>query len=73
MFFSATYSPQIINFIKQVTDADRTIKIELPKEKLIPKGIKQYYICAKRAPDDPRGFNPKLRLLRQLIETIDTT
>ena len=73
MFFSATYSPQIINFIKQVTDADRTIKIELPKEKLTLKGIKQYYICAKRAADDPRGFNPKLRLLRQLIETIDTT
>ncbi len=73
LFFSATYSPQIINFIKQVTDADKTIKIELPKEKLTLKGIKQYYICAKRTADDPRGFNPKLRLLRQLIETIDTT
>jgi hypothetical protein len=57
--------------IKSVVPSN-TIKIELPKDRLTLKGIKQLYYVCKKKEGDPRGFNPKLRAIVDIIEQFDT-
>lgn len=69
-FFSATYPDDVMDFIKEMVP-ENTIKIELPKEKLTLKGIKQYYHVTKRGDGEDKFFNSKLRVLKELYEAID--
>jgi len=43
----------------------------LPKERLALKGIKQTYIVAKKKAGDGPRSNPKLRVIKELIEKFD--
>ena len=70
LFFSATYSEDAMSAIKGIVQS-HSIKIELPKERLALKGIKQTYIVAKKKAGDGPRSNPKLRVIKELIEKFD--
>lgn len=70
LFFSATYPPQIIEFLKNLIP-ENAIKIELPKERLSLAGIKQFFMLTKKEPGEDKRFNSKLRVLKQLVEQIN--
>lgn len=51
LFFSATYGDEALTSIKSIVQS-HSIKIELPKERLALKGIKQTFIVAKKQAGD---------------------
>ena len=72
LFFSATYQPAIVKFIENLVP-DNSIKIEIPKEKLTLRGIKQMYHLTKKAEGEDGKFNSKLRVIKQIYEQFDDT
>ena len=70
LFFSATYSEEAMTAIKGIVSS-HSIKIELPREWLALKGIKQLYYVARKDKGDGNRFNPKLRAIKDICEKFD--